>query len=496
VQSEPDPGKVRSLRREFVTYRDYAGNMLEPRLILVNLLIKLGVAAALSSALVRSEEFKNLLFREQRGTRQKIYLTFWMAIPIALGVLIRCSVKSFSAGDLSLETALLLGVVGGRLSGGLGGALIALPSVLYGEWASLPLNVFAGIVAGQLRQFAPEQEDIWSFSPFIDLTVYRMIRRNLPRPRVFDWQIAFFITIVGLRFLQTEVWRFWPTSIFSMESPGLWDGGSLNGYLVEMAIYLTVVMVVGTELKIFNSVRIQIKLEEQARLLLQARMAALQNQINPHFLFNTLNSISSLVRFDPDTAREMILKLATILRRLLHSTDSFVALREEVEFIDNYLDIEVVRFGRDKLRVVKDLDPASLDAMVPSMLLQPLVENCIKHGLAPKVEGGSITLRSRVIKSRLVVEVEDDGVGMQSARPSGQEHEPVDGVGGMGIGMANVAERLKVLYGDAARMIIENRDGGGTLIRLRLPILQHVEELMTTSVIAPTPFGKSLRKAE
>ncbi len=164
---------------------------------------------------------------------------------------------------------------------------------------------------------------------------------------------------------------------------GGWPG-TLNGYLVESAIYLTVVMVVGTELKIFNSVRIQIKLEEQERLLLQARMVALQNQINPHFLFNTLNSISSLVRFDPDTAREMILKLATILRRLLHSTDSFVPLREEVEFIDNYLDIEVVRFGRDKLKVVKDLDPASLEAMVPSMLLQPLVENCIKHGLSPK----------------------------------------------------------------------------------------------------------------
>src|SRR6202167_2564154 len=472
--------------------------MLEPRLILVNLLIKLGVAAALSSALVRSKEFKSLIFREHRETRHKIYLALWMAIPIALGVWIRCSVKSFSAGDLSLETALLLGVIGGRLSGGVGGALMSLPAVFYGEWASMPLTVFAGIVAGQLRQFAPEQEDIWSFSPFIDLTLYRMIRRNLPRPRVFDWQIAFFATIVGLRFLQTEIWRFWPSSIFSLESPELWAGanGTLNGYLVESAIYLTVVMVVGTELKIFNSVRIQAKLEEQERLLLQARMAALQNQINPHFLFNTLNSISSLVRFDPDTAREMILKLATILRRLLHSTDSFVALREEVEFIDNYLDIEVVRFGPDKLKVVKDLDPLSLEAMVPSMLLQPLVENCIKHGLAPKVEGGSITLRSRVIKSRLVIEVEDDGVGMQSAPASGQEHEPVDGVGGMGIGMANVVERIKVLYGDAAKMKIEGRDGGGTIIRLRLPILPNPEELMTSAAIAPTPFGKSLRKAE
>ena len=92
-----------------------------------------------------------------------------MAIPIALGVWIRFSAKSFLAGDLSLETALLLGVVGGRLSGGLGGALLSVPAALHGEWAAMPLNVFAGIIAGQLRRFAPEQEDIWSFSPFIDL---------------------------------------------------------------------------------------------------------------------------------------------------------------------------------------------------------------------------------------------------------------------------------------------------------------------------------------
>ncbi len=469
--------------------------MLEPRLILVYLLLKLGVAAALSSALVRSKEFKKQIFREQRATRHKIYLALWMAIPIAIGVWIRLNVKSFLSGDLSLETAVLLGVIGGRLSGGIGGALMSVPAAFHGEWAAMPLNVFAGIIAGWLRRAAPEQEDIWSFSPFIDLTLYRMIRRNLPRPRVFDWQVAFFATIVGLRFLQTEIWRFWPSSIFSLESPGLWlqgGGGTLYDYFVECLIYLSVVMVVGTELKIFNSVRIQIKLEEQERLLLQARMAALQNQINPHFLFNTLNSISSLVRFDPDTAREMILKLATILRRLLQSTDSFVPLREEVEFIDNYLDIEVVRFGRDKLKVVKDLDPASLEAMVPSMLLQPLVENCIKHGLAPKIEGGSITLRSRLIKSRLVVEVEDDGIGMGAA----QLLEHPDGLGGGGIGMANVAERLKVLYGDMAKMMIEDREGGGTLIRLRLPILPNPEELMTTSTIAPAPFGKSLRKVE
>jgi two-component system LytT family sensor kinase len=228
------------------------------------------------------------------------------------------------------------------------------------------------------------------------------------------------------------------------------------------------VIAIGIELKIFNSVRIQIKLEEQERLLLHARMEALQNQVNPHFLFNTLNSISSLVRFDPDKAREVIFKLATILRRLLNSSEAFAPLREEFEFIDNYLDIEVVRFGRDKLRVVKELDPQSLDVLVPSMLLQPLVENSIKHGLASKVDGGSIYLRSRLGAKQLIIEVEDDGVGMGAA----QLVERPDGLGGTGIGMANVAERLKVLYGDTAKMTIDSQGGKGTLIRLRVPLLQ------------------------
>src|SRR5712672_1292540 len=432
---------------------------MEPRLILIQLVLKLGVAAAVSSSLVRSKEFKSLLFREERAFRQKVYLVLAMALPIAIGVWIRLSVKSFLAGDLSFETALLLGAIGGRWAGVLGGIVMGIPALMYGEWAALPFGALCGFIAGQLRTLAADKDDIWSFSPFIDLSIYRLIRRNLPTPRLFDWQIMFFTTIVGLRFVQTELSRYFPRSIFSLESPGnVW---------VEVAIYAASAMVIGIELKIFNSVRIQIKLEEQERLLLHARMEALQNQINPHFLFNTLNSISSLVRFDPDTAREVISKLATILRRLLNSTDSFVPLREEVEFIDNYLDIEVVRFGNDKLKVVKELDPSSLDVMVPSMLLQPLVENSIKHGLSSKIDGGSIFLRSQLSDEHVTIEVEDDGVGMASA----QLLERPSGIGEGGIGMANVAERLKVLYGDTARMTIDRRNGTGTLVRLRLPVL-------------------------
>ncbi len=427
---------------------------MEPRLILVNLLIKLGVAAAVSSSLVRSLEFKSLLFREERSLRQKIYLVLWFALPITLGVWIRFSSQSFIAGDLSFETALLLGVIGGRWAGVLGGMLMALPAVLHGEWATMPFNALCGLIAGQLRTMALDKDDIWSFSPFIDLSIYRLIRRNLPTPRLFDWQIMFFFTIIGLRFVQEQLARYFPNSIHSLNSSNWW---------VEAAIYAASAMAIGIDLKVFNSVRIQIKLEEQERLLLHARMEALQNQINPHFLFNTLNSISSLVRFDPDKARDVISKLATILRRLLSSTDSFVPLRDEVEFIDNYLHIEVVRFGPDKLRVVKDLDPSSLDIMVPSMILQPLVENSIKHGLSSMVEGGSIILRSRLADSALVIEVEDDGVGMEAAQLAQAR--------GSGIGMANISERLEVLYGDAARMTIDSHEGKGTMVRLRLPRL-------------------------
>jgi len=231
-------------------------------------------------------------------------------------------------------------------------------------------------------------------------------------------------------------------------------------------------MCVGIQLKIWNNTRIELKLEEQNRLLLQARLDALQSQINPHFLFNTLNSVSSLVRVDPDTARQLIVKLSKILRSLLRKHDAFCDLREEMDFIDDYLDIEVIRFGADKLRVFKDLDAATLDCIVPTMILQPLVENSIKHGLAPKVDGGSITLRSRLERDKLMIQIQDDGVGMNA---SGTFEAPENSreAWQSGVGMSNVAERLKVLYGDGGRISITTpADGVGTLITVELPLVE------------------------
>ena len=212
---------------------------MEQRLILINLLIKLGVAAAAASALVRSVEFKSLLFRDQRTLKQTIYLMLWITVPMTVSVWARFSApKSYAGGDLSLETTILLGVVVGRLGGAIGGTLLAIPALFYGQWAVLPLNVLCGVVAGQLRRIAPDREEIWSFSPFIDLSIYRWIRRNLPTPRLFDWQTMFFLTIVVLRFVQTEMslhfsngpvscgWRalkFWVEVFIYATSSWYWD---------------------------------------------------------------------------------------------------------------------------------------------------------------------------------------------------------------------------------------------------------------------------------
>lgn len=454
---------------------------MDEKLILITLLIRLGVVAAIASAVVRSRYFKSVLFRnEVRSARQQVNIVLFVGVPVALGVWVRAMVPNFSAADVAFESAIIVGVMGGRLAGVGLAALCAVPELWLHEFLSFPMNALAGYVAGAFREFAANREDIWSFSPMVDLSIYRWVRRNFPRPR-HDWQVAFFVGILLLQFLREQVGRAFPNHVFFLSSNNLW---------VEVAIYVGTIAAVAIPIKVWNATRIELKLEEQERLLLQARLDALQSQINPHFLFNTLNSISSLVRVRPEQARELIVKLANILRSLLKKHDAFVLLRDEIEFIDNYLDIEVARFGSDKLRVIKDLEPQTLDVIVPSMMLQPIVENAIKHGLAPKINGGSIVLRSRFQpEHRLCIDIEDNGVGMSTSngkfgerRRFARDGEETD-AHVEGIGMYNVAERLRVLYGTNAHMTVQSSPGAGTRISIEVPLLQTEREFSAASAI-------------
>ncbi len=421
-------------------------------LILITLLVKLGVAAAVASALARSRTFQRLLFADKRRRRETAGLLAFFLVPLTLGVLVRVSVPNFLAADISFETVILLGLLVGPGWAVLGGVVLSVPAVFHQEYLSLPFNAALGVAAGLMGRLV-EKEEIWSFTPFIDLSLYRWVRRNLRQPRI-DRQILMLFLIAALEIVREWVASMYPRRLFALNT-GVWG--------LQVLVWLCAPVVVGIALKVWNALRIELKLEEQKRLLLEARLDALQRQINPHFLFNTLNSIASLVRMKPELARQMTVKLANILRALLKDHDTYVPLREELSFTDDYLDIEVVRFGTEKLRVEKDIDPQTLDVLVPSILLQPLIENSIKHGLEPRIHGGTVTLRSRLQGNRVMIEVADDGVGIVARPPSELRRT------GAGIGMKNVRERLEVLYGMQARFTVVSNPGRGTLVSIEIP---------------------------
>jgi two-component system LytT family sensor kinase len=247
--------------------------------------------------------------------------------------------------------------------------------------------------------------------------------------------------------------------------PDIWRGAH---FLTGSAICLSSIFAVVLPLKIWNNARNEKKIEAQQLSLNEARLAALTSQINPHFLFNTLNSVSSLIRTNPDQARSVVYRLSSILRRLLRKTDNLTPLRDEIAFIDNYMNIEMIRFG-DKLRFVKEIDPATLDRLVPSMMLQPILENSIRHGLSSKVDGGMIRLQTSLAPGgRLHLLVEDDGIGIPEHRLATLFEQ--------GIGVSNVNERLKVLFGDDYKMWIDSKAGEGTRTGIEIPDLTAVTE--------------------
>jgi two-component system LytT family sensor kinase len=416
------------------------------------LVLKVGLAASLAALLVRSATFRRVLYTEQRGSDLKVQLLLFLTPPLAVGTMLR--LVGYRFADLTLEGSFLLGLLGGQVVGVLGGSIISLPAFFNHEWLSTPSAALAGMLGGLIRYVIPNKEDVWKFGPFLFLSVPRRVWSLLREMRA-QWELLP-LAICGLLELgRVGLGRAVQGRWLFFTDPTAWWG--------LLLLLATTAMAVAVPIKIWNNTRIEAKLEQHQQLLLKSRMDALSAQIHPHFLFNTLNTVSSLIRFDPDMARVVVIKLSNILRRLLRQHENFVTLRDELAFVDDYLDIEVVRFGRDKLQIFKEIDQASLDIFVPSMLLQPIVENALKHGIGPKLEGGVVQIRTALRDARLVIEVEDNGIGMTDDR--------LPASAGEGIGIANVRERLQVLYGQDFRLEIQGREGKGTRIRIEVPEL-------------------------
>jgi len=239
--------------------------------------------------------------------------------------------------------------------------------------------------------------------------------------------------------------------------PGAGRGPMLGRLRLHVPVYWIVVSVTSAVLHARRAQERERRSLELAHSLAQARLSALRMQLQPHFLFNALNAISSLVHSNPEAADEMIANLSDFLRMTLELPDHpQVPLRRELEFLDRYLAIEQVRFG-GRLRVTRDFPADTLDVPVPVLVLQPLVENAVRHGLQPRPGPGQLRISARRTGDVLEVAVVDDGVGI--------------GVGMReGIGLSNTRARLRELHGDGARLEIGPAPGQGTVVTLRVPI--------------------------
>lgn len=421
------------------------------QVLLTTLVVKLAVIATLATMLVRFRQFRRILLTEQRAWPERLIFAFSLGVPLCGGVASRL-LLNYDAADFSLAGAFLAGLIAGPYAGAVVGTLLGAPALIAGEVIAMPFAVGCGFAGGGLREVCPK-EALWHFSPLFFSDLHRHAWQLVSRFKI-DWLLILVAAPIGLELIRQVLGtRFGAGRLFYMAPETVSLG---------LVVMLSTVLSVAIPIKIWNTARIEHRLQEQEKLLMTARVEALASQINPHFLFNTLTSISSLIRSQPETARAIIVKLSGLLRRLLRSQKHFVTLREELASIDEYLDIELMRFG-PTLVVEKDIHPDTLELMIPSMVLQPLVENSIKHGIEKKVGGGRIIIRTQRTNDHTIIEVVDDGTGITNTKPNHGRQS--------GIGLRNVDERLRVIYGENYHLQLESTPGLGTCARIAIPEL-------------------------
>jgi LytS/YehU family sensor histidine kinase len=225
-----------------------------------------------------------------------------------------------------------------------------------------------------------------------------------------------------------------------------------------MLIYWVIVTVTHAMVYYQRYVQRELRAAELERMLTQSKLQALQMQLNPHFLFNTLHAISTLMHTDVKAADKTITRLSDLLRYALDKSDvQEVPLKDELKFLDGYLEIQQTRFG-ERLTVQKSISPDVLEAQVPNLILQPIVENAIRHGIEPNAKPGVLELSACRKENQLELQVNDNGAGLSE-----------DAANRARIGLSNTRTRLEQLYGAAQKFTLENRPNGGVAATLIIP---------------------------
>ncbi len=291
------------------------------------------------------------------------------------------------------------------------------------------------------------------------------MRKAIPLSRGRGWGgVGFHLTmsfVVMAAYYLGRIFVF--RKLWDEEADNFWEialSGFYGRNIIDMAYYWAVIAV-GYNLEIYHRYKDQaVKAAQLEARLVETELKALREQLRPHFLFNTLNTISVLIRENKnDEAVTLIARLSSLLRMTLDNTRlQEVTLREEIDFLSRYVDIQKARFS-DRLEVAIAIEPAALEARIPNLLLQPLVENAILHGVAPKSGAGRVDVIGRVDGGRLHLEVRDDGAGLPTTVKSARE----------GVGLANTRERLAKIYGIEGQLTINSVPGRGVSVQIVLP---------------------------
>lgn len=343
--------------------------------------------------------------------------------------------------------------------------------VVYAFWITLAVSYYVqDILSFIIREYEPHWTQaliytngwlLWLIAtPFVIRLAQRfpIKKEKLTQTILRQVLLGFAVTMVIYLIESIVTWQLFRTFFLPQSVLQRWFGDTLYKETLNLVIYFFIVMVV----QIIDAFIENQKVAAQAALLKEqltsARLQSLKMQLNPHFLFNTHNAIVSfLYRDERETAINMLLKLSDMLRLTLETKADLIPVSKEIDIINLFLDIQKIRFG-ERLNIVITIENDLNNCLVPTFLLQPLVENAIEHGIAPVSDAGKLTIKAVKNAAQLVITVADDGVGYV---PNGKKN---------GIGLTNTIERLKQLYGENAVFSIEKNAPQGTLVTIKIPV--------------------------
>ncbi len=402
------------------------------RYITFLLLIKLAFIVIVSAMLGNFDYFAKLLFSKSKNLRDRYKIAFIMCPTILIGIIMRYS-ANYHPMDFTISGLFIVGIIAGFLPAFICSAIciVVLTSVGGEYWYGI-----MGVISAIAGSFF-FKEDIFE-------TTKRIYHISLG--------------MIPVSILYLLIYSFSSPSSFFVLSNGTFESNFL--------VVLSDVGGVFLPLFLWRHYKTKIELAESAYNLDRAKLAILSSKINPHFLFNTLNTIASAIRIDANLARESIFKLSEILRYVLNTENEFRPLKDEVDFIENYLSIEKLRFGENRLKTQIDLDGDLREFEIPTMLIQPLVENAVKHGVAPLSEKqGQVSLKIEMLREKndnyIKISVNDNGVGSKIIN--------YDEIFSKGIGLSNVRDRIRLLYGSRGRVEFDLKQGQGFCVSIILP---------------------------